>query len=135
MKGNRILVVEDDPLVKDVIEMTLRRAAYDVMAVSSGLDAKAILSDENFDVIVTDILLPDSDGFDVIELASRTNPEARVIAMSGGGEHLRPAYLMKIGMAVGATTALVKPFTIGELLAAVRGNAGRRTQQAEPEFR
>ena len=63
----KILLVEDEPLIQKTLKMLLQRRGHEVMALSSGIKAIAQIHDENFDLIICDLMLQDITGFDIIE--------------------------------------------------------------------
>lgn len=71
------------------------------------------------DMVITDILMPDGDGLEVITELKRAQPSVRIIAMSGGGHHLRAAECLKFATGLGAHGLLLKPFKREQLLEAV----------------
>jgi DNA-binding NtrC family response regulator len=67
-------------------------------------------------MVITDILMPDGDGLEVITELKRAQPSVRVIAMSGGGSHLRAAECLKFARGLGAHAVLLKPFNREQLI-------------------
>ncbi len=95
----RILIIDDDPLMCDLLQMALRREGYDADAVYSGVEALDYLAEHNADLILLDIMMADLDGFDVLErvkaderwcnipvivLTARTDAPSRRQSMEGG---------------------------------------------------
>ena len=121
-----ILIVEDDPVVADVVAACLEDAEFKATITSSGQAALNIISDSNVDLCVVDLGLPDMDGLSLTrEIKSRFN--VGIIILSGRGETTERI----IGLEVGADDYLGKPFEPRELLARVRSII-RRTQPAAP---
>ncbi len=112
----RILVVEDDMIMRETLSDILRFEGYDVSAADGGNKALELISNNSFDLVITDVLMPDRDGFDVITEAKQKCPGIRVIAISGGGYMSSDAYL-KMASNSGADDTLSKPFDVDELLA------------------
>ncbi|MFP4556547.1 MAG: response regulator [Bacteroidales bacterium] len=111
----RILVVEDDVIMRETLIDILRFEGYDVSAADGGHGALEKICSSTFDLIVTDVLMPDRDGFDVITEAKQKCPEIKVIAISGGGYISSDSYL-KMASEAGADDTLSKPFDVDELL-------------------
>lgn len=112
----RILLVDDEPLLLSMCAGSLRRAGYQVVAFSSGTDALTHLgTDPAVDLLVTDLSLPDISGFEVIYSCRQTRPELPAIIISGSfvDGHDLPDLPQRV-------VALEKPFTVAELVAAVR---------------
>jgi DNA-binding response OmpR family regulator len=117
-----ILIVEDDPVVADVVAACLEDAEFETTITSSGQAALNIISDTHIDLCVVDLGLPDMDGLSLTrEIKSRTS--IGIMILSGRGETTERI----IGLEVGADDYLGKPFEPRELLARVRSII-RRTQ-------
>lgn len=97
----------------------LENAAHVVTHARSGRAAVDLMEDRQFDVILTDIVMPDGDGLEVALAARRWQPQARIVAMSGGSTRLEAGYCLQLAQAVGSRQTLLKPFTREQLLAAV----------------
>lgn len=107
-----ILVVDDDPGVRDVIRSMLESAGYAVLAAENGREAMKILKAARVDLILTDLVMPEQEGIETIKALRREYPNLKVIAMSGafGGDYLR------IASYLGAHATLPKPIQMGALL-------------------
>ncbi len=79
----RILVVDDEQIVRDSCERTLRDEGYVVRSVASGQEALLACRDEPFDVMLTDLRMPDMDGIEVIRAVAKEFPEVRVVMITG----------------------------------------------------
>jgi CheY-like chemotaxis protein len=115
---SKILVVEDDPGLRRVLLSALQHAGYDVRAVDNGRDAFRAIRESAPAVVVTDIVMPDSDGLEVIRLLRTDHPKIRIIAMSGGGIICGTTYL-EIARLLGAHAVLRKPILPSDLVHAV----------------
>jgi CheY-like chemotaxis protein len=111
-----VLVVDDDPGVRDVIRSMLESAGYTVLMAENGKEAIRLLKTERADLILTDLVMPEQEGIETIKTLRREYPEIKVIAMSGafGGDYLR------IASYLGAHATLAKPIQMEKLLALVR---------------
>ncbi|MDO8543772.1 MAG: response regulator [Opitutaceae bacterium] len=118
-----ILIVDDDESARNVFRIVLERAGYSVTAVGSGQEALALLESCRFHVVLTDVIMPDVDGLEIITAAKRLQPDARLIVMSGGSSYLGAEFCLKLARAMSGGTSLQKPFTLPQLLAAVQGTA------------
>lgn len=123
MQPLSILLVDDDEQIRTTVTYALKRMKHAVISVSDAESAIRLLSVQSFDVLLTDMLLGDGDGTDVIKAAHRANGRIRIVAMSGGGAHPTPSFCLNLAEAFGATTALLKPFSYDALAAAVEGSA------------
>jgi CheY-like chemotaxis protein len=113
----RILIVEDDPRVREVLHEALAMAGYDVVATRDGEEALAVHSAGATDLIITDLLMPRKDGVETIRGLRRQHPDARVIAVTGARGRFNRLTAARY---VGAHLTLLKPFGLNDLLAAVR---------------
>jgi DNA-binding NtrC family response regulator len=112
----RILVVDDDPGVREVVRMMLESSGYEVQVAVNGKEALACLAKEQFQVIITDLVMPEQEGIETIKVIRREYPALKVIAMSGafGGDYLRIAGFL------GAHGTLAKPLGMQNVLKVVK---------------
>lgn len=116
----RVLVVEDDPDLRELWRQVLERAGFAVETSASGRDAAPRCRAERFDLVLTDIVMPDMDGFELLQQLARDVPTTAVIAISGGGALGDRTYL-KVAERLGARAVISKPVRVAQLLAAVEG--------------
>jgi DNA-binding response OmpR family regulator len=116
--SHSILVVDDEGPICTLVQIALEQAGYQVEAVEDGFKASRKLRGQNYDLLITDLLMPDRDGLELIREARRDYPGMRIIAMSGGGKVGREHYL-KIAKGMGADATLAKPFLPRDLCDAV----------------
>ncbi|MBD3233953.1 MAG: response regulator, partial [candidate division Zixibacteria bacterium] len=95
--NTKILVADDDDLMRDFVEETLIRAGFNATCVSNGSEAVDELMRNNYGVIFTDIKMPGADGFKVLETALKINPESKVIMITAYGKIEDAVRAMKIG--------------------------------------
>jgi CheY-like chemotaxis protein len=117
-----ILVVEDDDVVRELVIAMLRSSGYQVISPRTPQEALAVCADREvrIDLLLTDMVLPETDGAVVAEAATRLRPALKVLFMSGYTEH---AVLRRNPMD-GSAAFLQKPFTKSTLLEKVRGALG-----------
>jgi DNA-binding NtrC family response regulator len=113
-----ILVVDDDEPTRHLLSTVLRHAGYEVEVARDGQEAVEIYNQRPTDVIVTDLLMPEKDGLEMIMELHRSHPELRIIAMTGGGR-VDPVLLLSLAQLFGAWRVLPKPFSLDEFLQAV----------------
>ncbi len=123
----RILIVEDDPRLADMLSQYLGQAGFDVAIAALGATAIARLSGEAFDAVVLDLSLPDMDGLQVCRELRATN-DLPVLMLTARGD----AVDRIVGLELGADDYLPKPFEPRELLARLRAILRRRTPGASP---
>jgi two-component system response regulator MtrA len=111
----RVLVVEDDPSLREVVVVILERAGFDVAVEADGGRALARVADERFDLLVLDVLLPGVDGFEVCRAvrAASSVPIVMLTARSATAD-------LVTGLELGADDDVTKPFEASELTARVR---------------
>jgi DNA-binding NtrC family response regulator len=113
--GGRILIVDDDQSVCRLLAAILEDSGYTTAQAPNGREAMALLESRPFDLVITDLVMPEQEGIETIKLLRRDFPELKVIAMSGafGGDYLRIAGYL------GAHQTLQKPISVDALLRAV----------------
>src|SRR5258708_1888999 len=104
-----ILLVDDDDTLADTLTTMLRRSGYDVMRARDGKEAFRLLSLETFDLVLTDVVMPNMDGFELIMKVRQLHADITFIAMSGSGPGGLADYL-RIARHLGAGQVLEKPF-------------------------
>ena len=115
----RILAIDDEKNFLAAIARALGAAGHDVTCVAdakSGLDRLAV---GRYDLLISDVLMPEMDGLALIKIVRQRHPDLRIIAMSGGGGGIPASVCLKGSEAFGADRILFKPFRMAELLAAV----------------
>lgn len=117
-RARRILVVDDEPGVRDWLVEILEGYGHRVFTAKDGLEAKQLAARETLDVIITDISMPNEEGLGVIRALRKTNPALKIIAMSGAH-----ADVLKDAKLLGANAVLTKPFTSEMVLKCIRGLA------------
>jgi len=124
----KILVVEDEDAIREVVALNLRNAGYDVTEAASGEQALAVFSPAaGFDVAVLDIMLPGMNGFSLCETIRRASSAIGIIMLSA-----RTLETDKIrGLSIGADDYMTKPFSVSELLARVGALVRRVGRQNE----
>jgi DNA-binding NtrC family response regulator len=110
-----ILVVDDDDSIRSVVEICLKRAGHRVVSATGRSQVMALLKNRRFDLVITDMLMPDFDGPEVIQALQRYQPDAGLITMSGGSD-MHSGY-QSAGAGGGLT--LMKPFHLDKLLLTV----------------
>lgn len=114
---SRILVVDDSPSTLDAVTVMLESAGHQVCCCPDGKCAQRVLEREAFDLIVTDIFMPEEDGLEIIRVARRLRPQLPIVAMSGMGGTLD---MLSVAKRLGACQLLRKPFSSTDLLVALR---------------
>ena len=114
----KILLVEDDELVRDMLAQVLTRASHEVESAVDGEDATEILKRSQPDIMVTDIIMPKKSGITLISEVKNKHPNMEIIAISGGGR-LDPTGYLDLSESLGATVSFEKPIENSALLMAI----------------
>ena len=125
--AHRILVVDDEPAVTDLLAYNLRKAHYDVMTAADGRTALQLARESKPDLILLDLMIPEVDGLDVCR-ELRKSSGVPIIMITARGEEVDRV----VGLEIGADDYVTKPFSVRELMARVKAVL-RRAQNNEVE--
>lgn len=114
----KLLLVEDDDLVRDMLTQVLKRASHQVLCASNGEEATELLKTEKPDIMVTDIIMPKKSGITLISEVKNRHPNMEIIAISGGGR-LDPTGYLDLSETLGASVSFEKPIDNNALLMAI----------------
>lgn len=115
----RILVIDDDDLIRVMLTQMLEDAGYAVAVAQNGDEGIKLFREQPADLIITDIIMPEKEGWETIVELRRDYPRVKIIAISGGGRIGPYSYLM-VAKRFGAERVFTKPLKKEELLKAVR---------------
>ncbi|MGD9811053.1 MAG: cell cycle two-component system response regulator CpdR [Sphingobium sp.] len=107
----RILLAEDDEAMRQYLARALERSGYDVVSVDRGTEALPILETDRFDLLLTDIVMPEMDGIELAQHAAKIAPDMRVMFITGFA-----AVTLKAGKAMPQAKVLSKPFHLRDLV-------------------
>ena len=107
----RILLAEDDDSMRAYLARALERSGYDVVAVATGAEAVPHIDNDRFDLLLTDIVMPEMDGIELAQHAASVAPEMRIMFITGFA-----AVTLKAGKAVPQAKVLSKPFHLRDLV-------------------
>jgi DNA-binding response OmpR family regulator len=116
----RILILEDDEQFQKSLLTILKDEGYVVEAASDGKKGLKLLADETFDLLITDIFMPENDGIGVLREIRNKYYKMQIITMSGGGRGVGPVEVLKLSELLGSSKVISKPFTKNEILHLVR---------------
>lgn len=114
----KILLVEDDDLVRDMLTQILTRSSHQVISAANGEEATEILKTIEPDIMVTDIIMPKKSGVTLISEVRDKHPNMEIIAISGGGR-LDPTGYLDLSESLGASVSFEKPIDNSALLMAI----------------
>src|SRR5688572_1847347 len=119
MNSLSILVADDEDSIRSLLEHFLNNAGHRVVIVGNARQACEAMAKQTFDLVITDVLMPEGDGLDLITELKKVQPKARILAISGGGRYLEGSDYLKLAKGLGAHSALMKPFTWQQLQDAI----------------
>lgn len=129
MAVQSILVVEDDPGTQKVMQQVLETLGYAVTVAGNGREALASLRHSPVELVITDLIMPESDGFELIADLRRNFPHLEIVAISGGG-HLGADTYLTIARGLGVDVVLQKPITRDNLVMAIKTVEARWLRRA-----
>ncbi len=121
----RLLVVEDEATLRETLVYNLKREGYAIAATGDGGEALDLAREQHFDLIVLDVMLPTLDGLSIVRILRKEQRTPIILLTARSGEVDRI-----MGLETGADDYIVKPFSLGELLARVRAVLRRAAPEA-----
>ena len=128
MENVKVLIVDDEPNIRDLLSTSLRFAGFSVHAVANGADAVAAAEKGEPDIILLDVMLPDMNGFSVTKKLRSMGINAPVLFLTARDETADKV----TGLTVGGDDYMTKPFCLDEIVARINAIL-RRTKQVETE--
>ncbi|MGO8915670.1 MAG: response regulator [Stellaceae bacterium] len=133
----KILIIEDDPEVRQTLVYILEDAGYEVVVAEDGAKGIRKFESNQPDLVITDVFMPNQEGFQTIREILALQPEAKIIAVSAGfdsspsgGDDKRDFYL-RLAHQLGATEVIPKPFEIDDLIRRVKRCLSSRSPGAQ----
>jgi two-component system response regulator PilR (NtrC family) len=123
----RILVVDDEPSMREMLGIMLRKEGFHVLLTESRAQAAAVLAKGAVEMVITDVKLPDGDGIEILRHVKAAAPETVVLVMTAFGSTQTAVAALKLG----AHDYLVKPFDVEELKVVVRNALEKQQLQEE----
>lgn len=120
MRALSILVVDDDQPTRRVLQLWLELHGHRVFDAGGGKAALEVLKAHPVDLVITDVLMPDGNGLDLIQALNRRERRTPVLAISGGGPHMAGSMCLQRAQLAGADALLLKPFKKEQLLHAMQ---------------
>ena len=105
----KILFIDDDEILLDTFSTILEKNGFDVTAIRDGICLDSLINIDQFDVIVTDIVMPEKEGLQTIREIRTKNKSIPILAISGGGR-IAPENHLALAKYMGADDFLIKPF-------------------------
>ena len=107
----RILLAEDEQAMREYLARALERSGYDVVSVDRGTEAAPLLEREHFDLLLTDIVMPEMDGIELARHCSRVSPRTEVMFITGFS-----GVALRAGQSMPQAKVLSKPFHLKDLV-------------------
>lgn len=114
-----VLIADDQEGIRALLEHWLRSKGHLVTSVASSREATRLLNERTFDLVITDVVMADGDGFELIAELRKVQAGARVIAISGGGKYLQGIDCLRIARGLGAHAVVMKPFNWDQMQAGI----------------
>lgn len=114
-----IVVADDSADVRQYLRRWLQEVGHEVICASSGNEAMHVIRQVTVDLVITEVILPNGDGLELISALKKVQPTARVLAYSGGGRYLTGMDCLRVAKGLGANEILLKPAARDDLLRAV----------------
>ena len=115
----KILLIDDEENARVLTAQFLELAGHQVVTAENGIQGHERVLERAFDLVITDIIMPEKEGFETIKDLKRERPDLPILAISGGGV-IQSDELLEMAVSMGASAGLSKPFTGKALLAAVQ---------------
>ncbi len=115
----KILIIDDEVDILIMLKKMMERAGYDADIAENGLTGLEKFVRNSADLVITDIIMPEKEGLEIIKEMKKLKPELKIIAISGGGRISAQSYLGTARL-FGADLAFQKPFSQAEIVGAVK---------------
>ncbi len=115
----KILIIDDDEQILPMLAHAMELAGYAAVTALDGREGQRLLEKQHFDLVITDLIMPEREGMETITYIKKNFPVIKIIAISGGGR-IGPETYLPPALELGADQAFAKPFAIEDLTAAVR---------------
>lgn len=116
---SRILVADDEAPIRELLRQALEMNGYEVVEAANGVETVKIFRENQIDLVITDIIMPDKEGLESIMDLKEIDPDVKIIAMSGGGR-LEPHSYLQMAAKFGAKKVFQKPLSISLLLSTIK---------------
>ncbi len=129
MHPRSILLIDDNDQIRVLLRLVLEEAGYCVLDAANGREGLRQFRETPVALVITDLLMPDSDGLEVTMTLRRESPHVKIIALTGGVGNLN---LLEVAKLLGAHRTMKKPIEMAELLEAVQQVLQEGPRQQEP---
>jgi DNA-binding response OmpR family regulator len=115
----KILIIDDDDQILPMLAHAMELAGFAAVTALDGREGQRLLEKQRFDLVITDLIMPEREGMETITYIKKNFPSIKIIAISGGGR-IGPETYLPAALELGADRAFAKPFPVDELITAVR---------------
>lgn len=113
--AKRVLIVDDNVDLRSMLKLALEHAGYAVGVAGDGREALRLQGEHPADVVITDLFMPEVDGFEIIQGLRADYPHTKIVVMSGDAQRVRKEYLSAASL-LGVQATLRKPVDVASLL-------------------
>jgi DNA-binding response OmpR family regulator len=114
-----ILVIDDDEPMRNLLCRAMEYAGFKADAAPDGRKGQRLFEENSYDLVITDLIMPEQEGMETITFLRKHHPEIRIIAISGGGR-IEPETYLSAAKELGADQVFAKPFPIDDIINAVK---------------
>ena len=118
-----IVIIDDDEDLRPMLRRALEKSGFEALSAADGWEGLELIRTNPVDLVVTDLIMPEMEGIELILQLRQSHPGLKIIAMSGGGR-MMPGNYLAAAKACGAVEILEKPFTLQEFLERVAALTG-----------
>ena len=111
----KILIIDDDPQIVTMLSKFLDLEGHAVVTASNGKEGLTILAESAFEVVITDMMMPERDGLDVLKTIRNMQNKPKIIAMSGGSPYIDQEHLLRMAKLMKADVVIPKPLQLSKL--------------------
>jgi CheY-like chemotaxis protein len=115
---SRILVIDDEEPIRAILNRALTCLGHTVTDAADGREGLRKFAEHGADLVITDLVMPETEGFEVLMTIRGEHPEVKIIAISGGGRH-GASDILKMAKFLGASRVLPKPMSMAQLTEAI----------------
>ncbi|MBR2521316.1 MAG: response regulator transcription factor [Oscillospiraceae bacterium] len=127
--SGRILIIEDEKAIVDILKFNLEKNGYDTQAAYDGEEGLRLALEGGFDLLLLDLMLPKMDGIELCRQFREKDTQTPVVILTAREEEDDKV----TGLEMGADDYITKPFSMRELMARIKANMRKRARQAQPE--
>lgn len=109
-----IIVIDDDKIVTDIFDKALSNTNYNYKIFNSSLEGLSHIQKNSVDLVITDIFMPEKDGYEVIVEIKKYQKDIKILCVSSGSKFFKKDMILDTAKRIGADKVLQKPFTINE---------------------